>query len=137
MPNSTRTTASPIHLVEQMDGREGLGDVLVGARSEAFVAVVGVRPRGEHHHLDLRGRRVGAQGAAHLDAAAAGHRPVEEDQLGQLAARDQQGLGAVLDLEDLGLPGVERHADQRADGGVVFGYEDLGHGGVAVSPRGS
>ena len=113
---------------EQLLAAERLGDVVVGAGVERLDLGQLVGLAGQDDDRDLA-RPAGD--ADHLDAVAAGHREVEQHQVGRLLGEPAQGRVAVVRGHDL----VAGRADQRghrADHrGLVVHDED------AQAPRGS
>ena len=77
----------------QLLGREGLGDVVVGAGFQAVDLVLLGALGGEHDDRNGAGAFVVAQLARDGQAGSAGQHPVQQDQVGQLGA--DQGLGLV------------------------------------------
>ena len=101
---------------------ERLDDVVDGAGVEAGDARVRLRVRGEE---DDRGRRraLGLDRAADLVAVAAGHRHVDEQQVGMLVAGELERLLAVGRGDHRVARALEPRADDRARDAVVVGDE--------------
>ena len=65
-----------------------------------------------------------------VDAGHAGHRDVEEDEIGIDVADAGQPLFAARGRGDLVAPGLETRGEQPMDFGVVIDDEDSGHDAV-------
>src|SRR4029453_2631384 len=109
-PGSVRArllVADALDHVEEGEGGEGLGEVVVGPGGQALVAVALLGLGGEHHDHDVAGVGVGLELAADLQAVQPRHHDVEQDQPGGLAPGHLQGLDPVGRLQDLVLVALQ------------------------------
>jgi hypothetical protein len=128
------------HPGHQLPGREGLGDVVVGAHLEAedLVALLGA----PGHHDDRDAARLGVllQPAADFPAVEVGHHDVQQDEVGPGLAGLLDGIGAATGHQDVVPFLVEVIADQLGDVPFVLDHEHAGGGGGShrsgVSSRG-
>ena len=117
------------HAREQLGLAHRLAEEVVGAGVEALGALLGRVERGDEDDRQHRVRRVGADRAAHVVAAHAGHHHVEQDEVGPLGGEHGERLGArgrgagavALRREQVG-----EQLDVQRD---VVDDEDLGAGG--------
>ncbi len=125
------------HARHQLAQREGLDEVVVGARVEAGDAVVDLPARGEHQHR--RAVASVAQAPADLEAVEVGHGDVEDHRVAGIGAEALQRLGPVRGLEDVVAFQRERPPERVLDGGLVVNHEDsrvFGHDGGVAEGRG-
>ena len=103
---------------------EGLGDVVVGAELEAVDAVVLGGARGEEDDGDDAEGGVLAEAPAEVEAVAAGHHDVEQEEGGRLAfgVGDDAADGEVGADGEAGALQVILH--QARDVGVIFQHKD-------------
>ncbi len=111
--------------VEQGQGGEGLGEVVVGPGGQALVAVAFLGLGGEHDDHDVAGVGVGLELAADLEAVQPGHHDVEQDQPGALAPGHLEGLDPVGRLQDLVLVALQGDVHQGPHGRFVVGDQQL------------
>lgn len=110
----------------QLAGREGLGDVVVGAGLEAGHLVLLLAAGGEHDERDAAGALLAAQALGELDARHAGQHPVEQDQVGQGVADDALARLGVTGTQHVVTGPRQVGGDEFLDGGLVFDEEDRG-----------
>src|SRR5207253_744779 len=108
-----------VHLIEQLDGAEGLDEVVVGTGVAASGAIDVGAAGGQHDDFD--GRRLGLvfQVATDLEAIELGHVDVEQDQLGPLLAGNLQGFFAVSRVQQVEVFGAERGSDQPPQARII------------------
>ena len=110
----------------ELAGREGLGDVVVGAELEPEDPVDLVVAGGEHHDGDVAG---GAQPPAHVEAVElARQADVDDHQLGPVPVDVGEALLAVVGLQHPEALASQVQGDQVGD--VVVVLDD--HDGVPV-----
>ncbi|MNI31436.1 hypothetical protein D3C73_853220 [compost metagenome] len=113
----------------QLFGREGLGDVVVGAGFQAVNLVLLGTLGGQHDDRHGAGALVIAQLARHGQAGSAGQHPVQQDQVGQFGADKGLGLVGVEGAQHFVPREGQVDGDQFLDCGFVFDDEDgAGHG---------
>ena len=113
-----RTAEQRAQAREQLLQREGLHQVVVGARVEAGNAVAD-RASGRQHQ-DRHGRALGAQLPRDLEAVDAGQHHVEHDRVGGGVRHGGEGLRAVLGEHELVPLGLERPHERVAHGRLVL-----------------
>ena len=121
---------------EQLADRERLGDVVVGADLEPDDLVdLGVLGGQQ----DDRHRAAGADVATDVEAAAAGHHDVEDQQVvpGLVVAELLVGVLTVDRERDVEALLLERVADRVAHRGLVVGDQDAPAAQAAITPPGS
>ena len=110
------------HAGDELAGREGLDEVVVGAELEADDAVLDLALGGEHDDGDVGGL---ADGAAHALAGELGEHEVEDDQIeAVLLELLDRALAVAHAAHDVALA-LEVGRDGVADGLLVFDQEDL------------
>src|SRR5512133_1148747 len=117
--------ADPLDHVEQGQGGERLGEVVVGAGGQPLVAVAFLGLGGEHDDHDVAGVGVGLELAADLQAVQPRHHDVEQDQPGGLAPGHLQGLDPVGRLQDLVVVALQGDVHQGPHGRLVVGDQQL------------
>ena len=115
-----------LHAGDELQDREGLHQVVVGAEAEPLHAVGLAPPGGEQQHGHGVPHR--PQLLDHLEAVHAGQHQVQHDQAGAVGAVGREGGNAVLGLLDgKALVGKVFH-EKPAQAGFVFNHQDVGHG---------
>src|SRR5512132_2273667 len=117
--------ADPLDHVEQGQGGERLGEVVVGPGGQALVAVALLGLGGQHHDHDVAGVGVGLELAADLQAVQPRHHDVEQDQPGGLAPGHLKGLDPVGRLQDLVVVALQGDVHQGPHGRLVVGDQQL------------
>ena len=109
---------------QQLAGREGLGDVVVGAELEAEDAVVFSSTGGDEDDGDGAEGGVIAQAAADVEAVSPGNHDVEQEEGGRLAlgVGDEACGGGVDAGRKAG--GFQVMLDQARDIGVILKHKD-------------
>ena len=118
-------------------GSKGLVEELVGARGQALVPVLRLALGGEQHDVGAGQLRVGADGTADVETAAAGHHDVEEHEVRVLGGDRGDRLVPVrgrIELHVLVQELLQGLLDQQPD--VLFVVNDQDRSRHAPSLRG-
>jgi len=107
---------------EQLLHDEGLHDVVVGAEIEAAHARIDFVPRGKDH--DRYVAAVAAHAREKVEAVAVGQAQVEQHGVRRAAREGAARGGGIGDPFGHAIGIFERHAQGRADHGVIFDQED-------------
>ena len=115
------------HSIDQLIGREGLGQEVVGA-AHVVGADVGAGGQGGDHQDQ---RSLDATQQLHrlqdLDPAHPGHQVVQQHDVEGLPRDRLEGLDAVARLADPVAGAVQHQAQEQPEVGVVLGDQDAGH----------
>ncbi len=105
-----------------------LGEEVVRAAFEATDAVGGLVERGDHHHREMHGGRVGFQTGADFEAVHAGHHDVQQNDVAASIAAELERFGPVRrgnDVEIFGREARFQELDVRKQ--VVDDQDACGH----------
>src|SRR4029077_14201640 len=115
--------------VEELERREGLGQVEVGARRHAGFDVGHERFGGQQDDAGSRKAGIAPDRLEDLEAVATRHLDVQQDKLGLVLLYERPGLVAVGRLGDLVFVRLDRGVDEQTHAGLVVGDE---HGRLGV-----
>ncbi len=114
-----------LDLADQDLAGEGLGDVVHDSEAEGPHPLAELAVRGQEHHREAGGVRVGLEGLQHAVAVELGHRDVAEDEVGDLAPRQLHGRRGIARGDHGMAGGAQQLLDQAADRLLVLHQEDL------------
>jgi len=115
------------HARQQLPGREGLGEVVVGAGIEPAHLVRLLGARGQHDDGQRTRACVLAPAPRELQAALPGQHPVQQHQVGQRAADLRLCLHGVRGLPHLVAGVAQRQGDQLGDRRLVLDDQHHAH----------
>mmetsp|Transcript_53282 Transcript_53282/g.124970 ORF Transcript_53282/g.124970 Transcript_53282/m.124970 type:complete len:398 (-) Transcript_53282:451-1644(-) len=118
---------------EQLIGREGLGDVVVGTRIQTGDLVAFLGTGREHDDGQLLRPDRAAPLAREGHAALAWQHPVEHDEIGQHPVNLVLGLRGIAGQRDLEAGMAQIDGDQLGDRRLVFHHQDSTHSRLLFS----
>ena len=126
---------APEHRVDtrqQLAGREGLGDVIVGAAFQPGDLVGFLGARRQQDHRQLAGFAVSLQGAREFQAAGVRKHPVDQQHVGAPVGDFGAGGPGVGGLAHFEARAAQAEGDHLADRAFILDDQDLFRGHVSL-----
>jgi hypothetical protein len=118
-----------LHHQQQMIGIDGLGEKVERAFLDGFDRVLNRAVCSHHDNRELGIQLLG--GPQDAEAIALGKPQVRQDDAGPRRSQGTDGFGLVARFDHAVAMGLERMAEHRAQGVLVFYEQDRGIGGAA------